>query len=57
MSDYEKFEEIKKHLQKVIDILCTPFNNFSPSITKSRVKEIKRYLEEIQELLETFEWE
>jgi len=55
-SDYEKFEEIKRHLQAVIDILRTPFNMVSYSLTKIRIKEVKEYLEEINDLLETFEW-
>ena len=55
MSDYEKFEAIKQHLQQVINILQTPFNNLDPSLTKARVEEVKRYLEEINDLLDTFD--
>jgi len=53
-SDYEKFEQIKRHLQAAIEILQTPFNVISPSLTKARAEEIKRYVEEINDLLETF---
>jgi len=53
-SDFEKFEEIKQHLHIVINILQTPFNIVVPCFAKAKVEEIKRYVQEISELLDTF---
>jgi len=54
MSDYEKFEAIKVHLRGIERILCSSFNNVDPELTRDRVGEIRRYIEEIEELLDTF---
>ena len=51
-SDYEKFEQIKRHLQAAIEILQTPFNVISPSLTKARAEEIVRKAEEFAYELE-----
>jgi len=53
-SDFERFEEIKRHLQATIALLKQPFNNVDPELTRARIREIRRYLEEIEELLDTF---
>ena len=54
-SDFDKFEMVKTYLRGVEHILKTPFNNIDPELTRARVREIRDYLKEIDELLDTFE--